>query len=188
MNEKLISELFQRIMSEGLGLDLSDPNLKDTPDRVARMYCQDFFNSENPKLTIFPNRSKCDEIIMVDNIPFVSICAHHFLPFSGLAWLLYIPDKYLIGASKASRLINYYCSTPQNQEELTENIVIGFNLNVEPKGTMLVMRAVHDCMFCRGVKTGRYSGLTTSKRTGSFEVETTKNEGLKLIELSLNMR
>ena len=192
MNQKLIEVLFRRLMSEGLGLDMSDPNLKGTPARVAKMYCQEFFSGMDREfpaeaLTVFPNDDGYDQIIMQDNIPFVSICGHHFLPFSGKAWFLYIPDQLLPGASKPDRLINHYSCRPQLQERLAKQIMDKFMEVVCPKGAMLVMRAIHGCKVCRGVRSGNHSGMVTSVVTGGFkDNEKTRTEALALIQLSLN--
>ncbi len=193
MNENLISDLFRNVISEGLGLDLSDPNLKDTPNRIARAYCQEFFENtgkepEGNLLKTFPNNHHYDEIIMFDNIPFTSMCSHHFLPFSGLAWFLYIPNELLLGASKPARTIEFFTKQPLLQEHLSHLISTFLQEEVKPLGTMLVMRAVHSCMACRGVKTGLSSGMTTSQTTGYFRSTPTKMEALQLIQLSLNTR
>ncbi len=190
MNEKLIAECFSTILSKGLGLDLKDPNLLDTPERVARMYCREFFTGLDckniPKITTFPNTDHYNEMIMLDNIPFTSMCSHHFLPFQGLAYFLYVPDKTLVGASKISRIISYYAARPQLQEKLTKSIVDYFVEKVEPLGVMFVMRATHGCMTCRGVKTGLQGGMTTSIVYGSFADNiSTRNEGMELIKLSI---
>jgi GTP cyclohydrolase I len=189
MNEQIIRESLIRILSEGLGLDLTDPNLKETPDRIARAYCQEFFSGLNPdnapKITVFPNDDNYDEIIMLDNIPFVSMCSHHFLPFQGLAWFLYIPGPSLIGASKIKRIIDYLSARPQIQEKLTRQIMEYITDCIAPKGAMLVLRATHSCMSCRGIKQGLDGGIVTSVVYGNFvENITTRNEGLELIKLS----
>lgn len=185
MDEAVVKNCFEALMVNGLGLDLSDPNLKDTPKRVAKMYCQEFFASlskEPPVLTVFPNDKNYTGIILLDNIPFVSVCSHHCLPFSGLGWFLYIPDRLLVGASKISRLISYFSAFPQIQEQLTQQVVNNFVANVEPKGCMLVMQATHGCMSCRGIK--QSGSLITSVVSGNFENKTTRDEGMELIKLS----
>lgn len=190
MDQKKVEQLLKQVLTEGLGLSLSDPNLQKTPERMARMFCNEFFlnTEEEPsekEMTVFPNEGY-DEIIMFDNIPFTSMCSHHFLPFSGLAWLLYIPDRELIGASKPARIINFFSKAPQLQERLAINIMRFFYGGINPKGAMLVMRAVHCCMSCRGVNTGMSSGMTTSVTLGAFrEDEKTRQEGLDLIKLSI---
>ncbi len=189
MNYKRTKELCGALISEGLGLDLDDPNLKDTPERLAKMYHYDFISHEEPPiLTTFPN-DKFDEIIMLDNIPFTSLCSHHFLPFSGLAWFLYLPNLKLVGASKIARLIQYYSKRPQLQENLSIQIMDHFCEALSPRGAMLVMRAVHGCMSCRGVRTGMNAGMVTSVTRGVFRDKSeTRAEALSLIQLSISDR
>jgi len=189
MDYKKTKELFEALISEGLELDLNDPNLANTPTRLARMYRDEFVpNLQPPVLTVFPNEG-FDEIIMLDNIPFVSLCSHHFLPFSGLAWFLYLPDRYLVGASKIARLIQYYGKRPQLQENMSIQIANHFCEVIEPKGMMLVMRAVHGCMSCRGVGTGMNAGMTTSLTRGTFrEDHIARDEAMSLIQLSISDR
>jgi GTP cyclohydrolase I len=189
INEKMVSFHLREMMIKGLGLDLSDPNLKDTPDRIARAYCREFFAGLNedklPKVTTFPNKDNYNEIIMLDNIPFISMCSHHFLPFQGLAWFLYIPKRKLIGASKINRIIQYFAAKPQIQEKLSKEIMDFFIKKMDPLGAMLIMRAVHGCMSCRGVRQGLEGGMVTSAVYGSFHDNIiTRNEGLDLIKLS----
>lgn len=188
MNQAKVEEYFGKLLTEGLGLDLSDPNLKDTPKRVARMFCNEFFKSLDPNsfsLTTFPNDKDYDEIILLDNIPFVSMCSHHFLPFSGKAWFAYIPDKKLVGASKINRLITHYSAKPQLQENLSKEIVDCFVSLLQPKAVMLVMRAIHGCMACRGIRQGNDAGMMTSVVYGVFkENDKARSEVLNLIKLA----
>jgi len=193
MDQKKTEEYFRLALTEGLGLDLSNPNLSGTPGRLAKMYCKELFVNTNKDpegiITSFPNEKGFDEIVMLDNIPFVSTCSHHWLPFPGLAWFLYIPDKTLIGASKASRVIEFFSKRPQLQENLASEIVDYFMKEIEPKGIMLIMRAVHGCMSCRGARTGLNAGMVTSITRGCFRDNlTTKTEGLALVQLSLGFK
>lgn len=187
MNKELIEVLFAKIMVQGLGLDLDDPNLMDTPRRVARMYCDELLsglNSPKPKVTVFPNDSKYSQMILSDKIYFSSLCSHHFLPFSGYAWILYIPDKNLIGLSKFSRIVNYFAARPQLQENLTHQIANYLITKLKPRGVMIVMRALHQCMHCRGVKQHSGAGMVTSAIYGAFEEGEVRSEGMNLIQLS----
>jgi GTP cyclohydrolase IA len=192
MKTKKIEYHTKNMIAE-LGLDLNDPNLKDTPKRIAKMYQKDFMGNVHKKpsaklLRSFPNEKEYDEIILMDNIPFVSLCSHHFLPFPGLACFLYIPDKKLVGASKPARIIEFFSKKPQLQENLAFEVVNHFS-KIKPKGIMLVMRAIHGCMSCRGIKTGENAGLVTSITYGSFRdnIET-RTEALDLIKLSVALR
>ena len=180
-----------RLLTEGLGLDLTDPNLSGTPKRVAEMYLYELFaglHVDPPVVTTFPNTEGYDEMVFVDNIPFVSTCSHHLLPFSGLAFFLYIPKDKLVGVSKIPRIIHYWACRPQLQERLTQQIVTNFMEVVQPLGAMLVMRATHGCMSCRGVKTGNRTGMITSKVVGNFKDNPeTRREALDLISISIKL-
>jgi GTP cyclohydrolase I len=176
-----------------LGLDLEDPNLIDTPRRFVKMLQEEFLvnNGKEPKgiITSFPNDDYFDEIILLDNIPFVSLCSHHFLPFPGLAWFAYIPNTKLIGASKPSRILDFFSKKPQLQEKLATEVVEYFMKEAMPQGAMLVMRAVHGCMACRGIKSGENAGMTTSITRGCFRTNPeTRAEALDLIKLSVALR
>ena len=188
MNQQLVEKLFREMLSDGFGFDLTDPNLSGTPKRLAKMYCEEFFSNHGRDildLTVFPNDKKYSQIIMADNIHFTSICSHHFLPFSGKAWFLYIPQDNLVGLSKMSRLITHFSKRPQLQENLCHEIMNKFEEIVEPKGAMLVMRAIHGCIAERGVCQYNHSGMVTSAIYGNFELEYTRLEGMNLINLSL---
>lgn len=191
MNAQNVENIISKLFKNGFKLDLEDPNLKDTPARIAKMYCKEFLSGITdtpPNITAFPNEEKYDEIIMLDNIPFVSLCSHHFLPFQGIAWFLYIPKDKLCGASKVPRLIDFYSHRPQLQERLTQQIVKHFISEIDPLGVMLIMRAVHGCMACRGIKTGNHAGLMTSKVYGSFkENDSARNEALQMIQMSIKL-
>jgi len=187
-NLSIIEECFKNLMVEGLGLDLSDPNLLGTPKRIAKMYSEMFsgIDSEFKGLTVFPNDKQYDEIILFDNIFFVSMCSHHFLPFYGHAWVAYIPDKVVVGASKPARVINHFAAKPHLQENLCNEVTSFLFDKLDPKGIMVVMRAEHGCMKCRGVKQYDGSGMLTSSVKGVFKSDlSAKSEALSLISLSM---
>jgi len=184
-----VEHYFRLLMTEGLGLDLSDPNLLDTPKRVAKMYCQEFFRGIGEEFNgckTFPNKKKYDQIIMLDRIDFVSVCSHHFLPFTGYAWIAYIPNKHLAGASKFARTVHHYAARPQLQENLCHEVIDCLKKNIKPRGLMVVMRATHGCMSCRGVKQSNKSGMMTSALKGVFKKdEKARSEVLDFIKISL---
>lgn len=196
MNLELMEKYYRLFMTEGMGLDLTDPNLIDTPERVAKMFGKEFFHNMNKEFPAsafskFPNTEKYNQITMLDNIHFTSMCSHHFLPFSGKAWFLYIPGAYsmgendtLVGASKPARLIAHYAARPQLQENLCHQVMNRFIEVMQPTGAMLVMRAVHGCMSSRGICQYNNAGMTSSAIYGSFENTATRLEGLELIKLS----
>jgi GTP cyclohydrolase IA len=190
MNIQKVVTSMTELIRDGLGFDLNDPNLKDTPQRVAKMYCNEFFSGVGKEFSdfkSFPNDHKYDQIVASDKIHFTSMCAHHFLPFSGYAWVLYIPDKWLIGASKMARLVNHYSHKPQIQENLVHEIISAFDIAIKPLGVMVYMRATHDCMSCRGVKQNE-AAMSTSAVRGAFaknlDMET---KGLEMIKISLGI-
>jgi GTP cyclohydrolase I len=184
-----IEKYFHHLMTEGLGLDLSDPNLKETPQRVSRMYQNLFKNlgKEFDGMTSFPNSENYDQIILMDTIHFTSVCSHHFLPFSGKAWFAYLPDQRLMGASKAARVITHYAAQPQLQENLCQQVTNYIENDLKPRGIMLVMRAIHGCMSCRGVYQYHGAGMTTSSIRGVFIDPAARSEVMDLIKLSIMM-
>jgi GTP cyclohydrolase I len=189
MNEQIVKEAFSVILKEGLGFDLSDPNLIDTPKRMAKMYCHEFFRNVNKdfdNFKAFPNSHKYNQIIMSDCIHFVSMCSHHFLPFSGKAWVLYIPKDKLVGASKMSRVVEHYSKRPQLQENLCHEILNSFVKAVDPQGAMVVMHAEHGCMVHRGVNQYNGSNFMTSAVHGIFLSDPLlEQKGFDLIRISL---
>lgn len=188
MDISQIEKHFRDLMEKGLGSDLNDPNLKGTPERIARMYGE-FFKGENcdfEGLTVFPNDEKYDEIVLLDNIHFVSMCSHHFLPFYGLAWVAYIPNDKVVGASKPARVITHYAARPQLQENLCQQVVNYLEKELKPKGLMLVMRAIHGCMSNRGVNQYAGAGMLTSAVRGVFKSDkSAKDEAMNLIKMSI---
>lgn len=180
------AELLMRSFLEEIGLDLSDPNLIETPARITKMFRDELFTSlkeDPPRMTIFPNEG-INELIMLDNINFTSVCAHHLCFFSGIAHFAYLPQDSIVGISKIPRLIEYHCKKPQIQELLTQEIINDFDELVKPKGCMLIMRATHSCLVCRGVKTNSDVGMTTSAMKGIFhENPSLKDEVLELLKI-----
>lgn len=189
MKQKVVEEYFRKLLVEGLGLDINDPELKDTPARVAKMYCQDFLCNVGKEFRDFkksPNVRKYNQIIMSDRIHFTSICSHHFLPFTGHAWILYIPADMLVGYSKMARVVNHYAARPQLQETLCHDVIECFDRAMKPQGTMVLMRAIHGCSKCRGAKQYGGSGMTTSAVSGVFlENDSLEQKGLNLVMISL---
>ena len=193
MDQKKLEATLTVALSENLGLNMSDPNLKETPARIAKMWVKEFFSSVGKdgfnNLTSFPNDKDYTQIVLLDRIHFTSMCSHHFLPFTGLAWLAYIPNKKLVGASKPARLISWHSKKPQLQETLCHEVINNFNEVVKPLGTMVLMRGVHGCMSDRGVLQYNGSGMMTSAISGVFKSDpNAKSEALDMIKLSLMMK
>ncbi|GIK16942.1 MAG: GTP cyclohydrolase 1 [Planctomycetota bacterium] len=128
--------------------------LRDTPQRVARMYEELFSGlTENPAdllSTSFTERY--DELVVLRDISFNSICEHHLMPFEGKAHIAYLPDGKVAGISKLARVVEAFARRPQVQERLTTQIAGLLMERLEAKGVAVVISAVHTCMTCRGVR------------------------------------
>jgi GTP cyclohydrolase I len=167
-----VATKFREFM-EALGLDLSDPNLSGTEQRVARAFRELFaghYAGSEPDLRTFPNAEGYRETVTVTDVPFHSICAHHFLPFFGTAHLAYQPKDRLVGLSKLVRVVDYYARRPQLQERMTEQIAELIEDRLRPAGAMVVIQARHFCMEMRGVAKAGLTTTTTAVR-GAFEDE-----------------
>jgi GTP cyclohydrolase I len=166
-----------------LGLDPSDPNLRETDRRVAKMYLEMFHGLEEgsePRVTTFPNDEGYEHMVMERNIPFYSMCSHHFVPFYGHAHMAYIPGAKILGLSKFGRILEFFAKRPQLQERLTEQIVDCLVRELDPKGAMVVIEARHLCVEMRGVK--KPGALTvTSALRGAFLEKPVRQEFLDLL-------
>ncbi len=182
MTEELINQLLLNI-----GENPQRKGLKDTPNRVAKMYREIFKgNFETPpKITTFPNGQdgvNYDEMIC-DKGYFFSHCEHHIVPFFGDYYFAYIPDKKILGISKVARVVDHFSAKLQIQERLVKEIVDYIEKEIQPKGIALIMKARHLCKEMRGVK--KIKGeMTTSELRGVFRTKPeVRAEFLKLMEL-----
>lgn len=153
---------------ETMGLDLTDPSLKETPNRVAKMYvnetCGGLF-TDPPKVTTFPLDSETSrDMVIIRNIPFNSLCEHHFQPFLGTVTIAYIPTDNIMGLSKGARISDYYSARPQVQERLTGQIADHLFKELNAKGVLVMVQAEHMCMSVRGVKKHGSTTITTAIR------------------------
>jgi GTP cyclohydrolase I len=184
MDLKKIEDGF-RLVLQGLGENPDREGLLKTPARVAKMYSELLcnINSEEKEEDILATQfvEKYDEMILLKDIPMTSICEHHFLPFSGVAHLAYVPRNRIVGLSKLARAVEFYALRPQVQERLTTQIAELIHRSLEPQGVGVVLECIHTCMTIRGVKkTG--SVMFTSKLLGSFKSNaTTRAEFMSLI-------
>ena len=152
---------------EALGLDLEDPDLAGTDQRVARAYEELFAGLQphnEPRLETFPNPERHAGLVSVTAIPFHSLCAHHFLPFFGVAHVGYVPGERLAGLSKLARAVEFHARRPQLQERLTEGIASWLDERLAPAGVIVAVEARHLCMEMRGVaKAGALTTTTTAR-------------------------
>lgn len=172
-----------RAMLVELGLDLSDPNLRETDVRVAKMYLEMFhglLEGPMPDVKTFPNDEGYAAMVMEKEIPFYSLCAHHLVPFYGHAHLAYIPRERIIGLSKLARIVEFYAKRPQLQERLTEQVVTYLQEKLDPQGAMVVIEARHLCVEMRGVKKPGAVTVTSAIR-GSFYRKEVREEFLDLL-------
>jgi len=179
----LIEKHFKGIM-ETLGLDLTDDSLKGTPRRVAKMYVNEIFNGLNPanmpKIALFENKYKYNEMLVEKNISFYSNCEHHFVPIMGKAHVAYISNGTVIGLSKLNRIVEHFAKRPQVQERLTMQIGKKLQEVLGTESVAILIDAKHLCVSSRGVKDDTSSTITAFYG-GQFSEEKTKNEFLKYI-------
>lgn len=152
-----------RMVLEGLGVNLADPHMKDTPRRTAEAWAGELcagMHETRPDFDVFPlEEGQPTGLIALDRIPVKSICAHHLLPFVGEAVIAYIPGASLCGLSKLSRVVNHFARRLQLQEHLTHQIAGFLQQRLEPAGVGVLIRATHFCMEVRGVN---HSGNMTT--------------------------
>ena len=161
----------------------TDPNLVDTDRRVAKMYLEIFSGLDEgtrPKLTTFPNDEHYTAMVMEKEIPFYSMCAHHFIPFYGHGHIAYIPNERIVGLSKLPRLLDFFAKRPQLQERLTEQVASVLEEELKPQGVMVVIEARHLCVEMRGVRKPGSVTVTSAIR-GIFMQKAVREEFLDLL-------
>jgi GTP cyclohydrolase I len=186
--EKL-EKIFQNMLSE-LGFDWeNDPNQRETPKRMAKMYMDELLvgcYSEPPNITKFPNTKDYDEMIISGPISVKSMCSHHYCPFIGHAWVGYIPDKEVVGLSKLARITQFFMRRPQIQEELNQQIANYIQDLLNPKGVIVVIRSQHHCMTIRGVEEPNSWMYTSSVRGAFAENPETRKEFFDVCNIKAN--
>ncbi len=154
-----------------IGDDPSREGLRDTPRRVAQMYRELFSGiGVDPRSaldTIFEGEDRRDEIVIVRDVPFFSMCEHHMLPFVGTAHMGYLPDGKIAGASKLARALEVVARRLQLQERMTGQVADAIHEVLRPDGAVVIIEAEHLCMSMRGVKT-KGSHIVTSAIRGPF--------------------
>jgi len=179
----LIEDKFRDIM-EIMGLDLTDDSLSGTPRRVAKMYIKEIFSGLNPankpKIALFDNKYKYNEMLVEKDITFYSNCEHHFVPIIGKAHVAYISNGQVIGLSKINRIVEYYAKRPQVQERLTVQIANELKEVLGTEDVAVVIDAEHLCVSSRGVKDVN-SSTVTAQFHGKFKEEAARREFLGYI-------
>lgn len=173
-----------RLLLDGLGLDLDDPRIVETPERVARMFDEIFAG-----LLIEPDavidkvfNEDHDELVMVRDIPLASICEHHLVPFIGRAHVGYIPNAQgqVTGLSKLARLVDVVAKRPNMQERLTSTIADTLVKRLDPRGVLVVVEAEHLCMTMRGVRKPGSMTVTSAVRGIIRDHAATRAEAMAL--------
>ena len=174
-----IALLFGEIM-DVMGLDRTDDSLQGTPKRVAKMYIDEIFSGLNPdnkpKIALFENKYKYNQMLVEKNITFYSNCEHHFVPIIGKAHVAYISSGKVIGLSKLNRIVQYYAKRPQVQERLTNQIAEDLKAILQTEDVAVIIDAKHLCVSSRGVKDDT-SSTVTMYYGGAF------NNASKIVEL-----
>lgn len=168
---------------EAIGDDPSREGLQDTPKRVAEMY-QELFSGldEDPAEVLSTSFDEGhQELVVLKDIPFHSVCEHHFLPFYGIAHIGYVPKGRVVGASKLAKALDILARRPQIQERLTDQLVDVIYKTLQPDGVSAVISAEHMCMSIRGVKKPGSKIVTTASRGSLRTVTAAKQEFLALI-------
>lgn len=173
-----------KLILEGVNEDPKRPGLKETPQRVARMFSEIMGGiNENPAKQLRVIRGeKHDEMVLIKNIPLYSMCEHHLLPFAGVAHIAYIPKGgRIVGLSKIARVVDILSRRLQVQERLTKQIADLIMEHLNPLGVMVVIEAEHMCMSMRGAKKPKSVTVTSALR-GSFRTHSaTRSEAMTLI-------
>ncbi|HSK07295.1 MAG TPA: GTP cyclohydrolase I FolE [Acidimicrobiia bacterium] len=177
--EKAVREII-----EALGEDPEREGLLDTPQRVAAFYAEVFdglHRDPGEVVDAFFGEEHYQEIVMVREIPFYSMCEHHFVPFHGQAHVAYIPRGRVTGLSKLARLVEGFARRPQMQERLTAQVADALTDRLQPLGVMVVIEAEHLCMSMRGVKKPGATTVTSAVRGTMESQAATRAEAMSLL-------
>jgi GTP cyclohydrolase I len=177
--EKAVREII-----EAIGEDPLREGLTETPERVARFYEEVFggiHTEPGDVIDAFFGEEHYQEIVMVREIPFYSMCEHHFVPFHGQAHVAYMPQGRVTGLSKLARLVEGFARRPQMQERLTAQVADCLDERLDPLGVLVVIEAEHLCMSMRGVRKPGAVTVTSAVR-GIMETNpATRAEAMSLL-------
>lgn len=182
MDTKRIEAAVREIL-ESVGEDVNRPGLLETPNRVARMLEEVFSGlNKDPREHVKIFNEQHEEIVLVKDIQFSSMCEHHLVPFFGVAHIAYLPkDGRVIGLSKLARILDDVAKRPQLQERITSTIADILLESLEARGVIVVLEAEHMCMTIRGVKKQGAKTVTSGVR-GFFKTDSkSRNEVMALI-------
>jgi GTP cyclohydrolase I len=168
-----------RAFLRALGVDVEAPGTRLSPARMARAYAA-MLTARPFDATTFDNDEGYDELVLVRGIPVQSLCEHHFLPFTGVAHVAYLPGDRIIGLSKIARVVELFARRPQVQERLTQQVARWIEAELGPHGVGVVVEAEHSCMSLRGVQVAGAVTRTSALR-GALRDPATRAEFLALV-------
>ena len=160
------------LLLEGIGEDVNREGLKDTPNRIARMY-EEIYKGMDEDAAEHLSKTfsvTSNEIVVVKDITFYSTCEHHLMPFYGKVHIAYLPDGKVVGLSKLARTVEVYARRPQIQEQMTTQIAEAIMEHLKPQGVMVMVEAEHLCMTMRGVEKPGSQTVTMATR-GCFQTD-----------------
>jgi GTP cyclohydrolase I len=163
-----------------LGQDLDTDDLRDTPRRVATALAE-LLTPRPFSMTTFANDEGYDELVVVRNIAFHSLCAHHLLPFLGVAHVAYVPGERIVGLSKLARVVEHFARRPQVQERLTGQVADALEEELAPRGVGVALEATHLCMSLRGLCVDGARTRTTAVRGVIRDDPATRSEFSTLV-------
>lgn len=183
MNSRKIEKGVKLIL-EGIGEDTDRPGIKDTPARVAKMFAEIFAGLKTPDEELLKpiEGESHDEMVLLKDIPFYSVCEHHLLPFIGKAHIAYIPSGKIVGLSELAKTLEHLAKRPQVQERLTAQLADMIMEKLKPRGCMVVIDAEHLCMSMRGIKKPGAKTVTSAVRGIFRNKQSTREELLELIK------
>ena len=157
----------------------NDEEIQNTPRRYQG-FLKEWEQNDNLKFTVFENPGY-DQLIILKDIDFSSLCSHHVLPFHGKAHVGYLPGEKICGISKLARVVDKFASRPQIQEKMTNEIADFIEEHLHPRGCMVVVEAGHDCMRIRGVKKPASTMVTSAVRGEFLRTPSLKDEFMRLV-------
>ncbi len=179
--ERIVAAVREILLA--VGEDPEREGLRETPQRVARMYAEMFAGLRKDPRTPLKKTfiEKYDEMVLVKDIGFESMCEHHLLPFVGKAHIAYLPNGKIVGLSKLGRVVEVLARRPQVQERMTEDLADLVMEELNAKGVGVVVEAMHTCMTVRGIRKANSICTTSAMRGGFKNNQSTRAEFLSLI-------
>lgn len=173
------------LLLEGIGEDVNRDGLKETPERIARMYQEIFGGMTEDAGEHLSKTFSVDhnELVLEKDITFYSTCEHHLMPFYGKAMIAYIPNGKVAGLSKLARTVEVFAKRPQIQEKMTGQIADAIMEYLQPQGAMVVLEAEHMCMTMRGIKKPGSKTVTMAVRGVFKEDESLQNKCFQMMKL-----